>query len=109
MFSILGYIISIIIIAVVTAGITNWTKRFGVIQKLDKLFDGKIKQVKWYQVESILIALLILIILNALNIMTIGSFTLILNAVAIGFLSNGIFTYPLFQLLMLKLKITSNK
>jgi len=107
MFDILGYIISIIIVAVATTLLVEYTKRYGFIQKLVELFAKKIKKIAWYQVESILIALIILIILNTLNAVTIGGFALILNALIIGFLANGIFTYQIVKDIMSMFKITS--
>jgi len=107
MFDILGYLISIILVAIVTTLLVEFTKRYGFIQKMVELFETKIKKIAWYQVESILIALIILIILNTLNAVTIGGFALILNALIIGFLANGIFTYPIVKDIMSMFKITS--
>jgi hypothetical protein len=107
MFDILGYLISIIIIAFVTTLAVEFTKRYGFIQKMVTLFETKIKKIAWYQVESVLIALIVLIIFNALNAVTIGGFALILNALIIGFLANGIFTYPIIKDVMLMFKFTA--
>jgi len=107
MFEIFGYIISIIIIAFIVTILTEYTKRFKFIEGAVKFFTEKVKKVSWYQVESILIALIILIIFNLLNIISLGTFAVILNAIVIGFLSNGIFTYQFVKDLLLKLKITA--
>ena len=107
MFDILGYLVSIIIVAFATTLLIEYTKRYSFIQRMVKLFEEKIKKIAWYQVESILIALLILILLNTLNAITIGGFSLILNALIIGFLSNGIFTYQFVKDILSMFKITS--
>ena len=107
MFELFGYVISLILIAFITTLLTEYVKRFGVIAKIQEWFESKIKKVSWYQVEAILISYIILIILSILNAITIGWFALILNAIIIGFISNGIFTYQIVKDLMLKFKITS--
>ena len=107
MFEILGYLISLVIIAFVVTILVEYTKRFGFIEKLVVFFNEKIKKLSWYQLEAILLAIIILLILNVLNATAIGGFAIILNAIVIGLLSNGIFTYEIVKSILLKFKITS--
>ena len=107
MFSIIGYIISIIFISFVVTILVEYTKRLSFIGKLVKFFNDKVKKVSWYQIESILIALIIFVILNLLGATALTILAILLNAIIIGLLSNGIFTYELVKSLLLKLKITS--
>lgn len=107
MFEIIGYLISLIIISIVVTIGVEYTKRFGFIETMVEFFDTKVKKLSFYQVESIVIAMIILIILNILGAIVLGTFAVILNSLVIGFLSNGIFTYEIIKSLLLKLKITS--
>lgn len=107
MFEILGYLISLVIIAVVVTIAVEWTKRFGFIEKLVVFFNEKVKKLSWYQLEAILLAIIVLLVLNLLNATAIGGFAIILNAIIIGLLSNGIFTYEIVKSILLKFKITS--
>ena len=107
MFELLGYLISLILLAIVVTLLTEYTKKLGFITKLSEWFVSKIKFISWYQFEAILIALILLIVLGLLNAITLGTFALILNAIVIGLISNGIFTYSFIKGLMLKFKITS--
>jgi len=107
MFELLGYLISLILLAIVVTLLTEYTKKLGFITKLSEWFAGKIKFISWYQFEAILIALILLNVLGLLNAITLGTFALILNAIVIGLISNGIFTYQFIKGLMLKLKITA--
>lgn len=107
MFEILGYLISLLIISFVVTILVEYTKRFTFIEKAVKFFNNKVKKVSFYQFESVIIALIILILLNILGAVALGIFALILNAIIIGFVSNGIFTYKLVKSLLLKFKITS--
>lgn len=106
MFEIFGYLLGLIVLAILVTLLTEYTKRFKFIAKLTEWFISKIKFISWYQFEAILIAVIILIILNLLNAASLGFFALILNAIVIGLLANGIFTYPIVKSLLLKFKIT---
>ncbi len=107
MFEIIGYLISLIVISFIVTVLIEYTKRFGFIEKMVIFFDKKVKKLSWYQLESILIAIIILLVLNILNATAISGFAIILNAIIIGLLSNGIFTYKVVKSLLLKFKITS--
>jgi hypothetical protein len=107
MFEIIGYLLSLILISFIVTIIVEYTKRFKFIEKMVVFFKDKVKKLSWYQLEAILIAIIILLILNLLNAITIGNFAIILNAIIIGLLSNGIFTYEIVKALLLKFKITS--
>ena len=107
MFEIIGYLLSLILISFVVTILVEYTKRFGFIKKMVTFFNNKIKKLSWYQLEAILIAVIILLILNLLNAITLGGFAIILNSIIIGLLSNGIFTYELVKSILLKFKITS--
>ena len=107
MFELFGYVISLVLVAFIVTLLTEFIKRFSFISQVAEWFESKVKKVSWYQVESILIALIILFILSILNAITIGWFAIILNAIIIGFLANGIFTYQIVKDLMLKFKITA--
>lgn len=107
MFELFGYVIGLVLVAFIVTLLTEFLKRFSFITKIAEWFGTKVKKVSWYQVESILITLIILIILSILEAITLGVFAIILNAIIIGFISNGIFTYQVVKNLMLKLGITS--
>ena len=107
MFELFGYVIGLVLVAFIVTLLTEFIKRFSFITKIAEWFGTKVKKVSWYQVESILITLIILIILSILDAITLGVFAIILNAIIIGFMSNGIFTYQFIKDLMLKFKITS--
>lgn len=107
MFELFGYVIGLVLVAFIVTLLTEFLKRFSFITKIAEWFGTKVKKVSWYQVESILITLIILIILSILEAITLGVFAIILNAIIIGFISNGIFTYQVVKDLMLKLGITS--
>lgn len=107
MFELLGYLISLIVLAIAVTLLTEYTKKSGFITKLAEWFVSKIKFISWYQFEAIVIAWILLIVLGLLNAITLGTFALILNAIVIGLISNGIFTYQFIKGLMLKLKITA--
>lgn len=107
MFELFGYVISLVLVAFIVTLLTEFIKRFSFITKIAEWFGTKVKKVSWYQVEAILIALIILLILSMLDAIAIGGFAILLNAIIIGFMSNGIFTYQIVKEFMLKFKITS--
>ncbi len=97
MFEILGYLISLIIISVVVTILVELSKKIKFTDKLANFFTTKVKKLSWYQVDTFLISVIVLIVLNILGAVTLGIIALILNAIIITLLSNGIFTYGIFK------------
>jgi len=105
MFEVIGYLITIFLISLVVTVLVEYTKKFNLIKTLYSFFIEKVKIINFYQLESILISLLLLIILNLLEAINISLLALILNSIIIGLLSNGIFTYDVVKILLEKLKL----
>lgn len=106
MFEIIGYLLSLVLISIVVTIAVEYTKRFKFTETMVNFFNDKVKKLSWYQVESMLIAIVILIILNLLGAVTLGTLAIILNGIVIALLSNGIFTYEIVKIILAIFKIT---
>ena len=106
MFELIGYLISLVIISFVVTILVEFTKRFGFIEKLVEFFEDKVKIITFYQFEAYIVSVIVLVILNLLGAITLGTLAVLLNSLVIALLSNGLFTYDVVKFVLTKLGIT---
>lgn len=94
MFDLVGFIISIFIMCVIVMAVLQLVKKLSFVQSIAKWFDGKIKRISFYQVLSFIIAIVALIVAGWFAaIEPLTTIQLLLNALLITFSANGVYTW----------------